>query len=226
MFGSGFDSTSHPLLVSKYPTNPRRIVKGQQIREARTGIILTNTISTPVASALFATPNHATLHPGREILLGLPERNFWKAAPDIASLGCMLSNYKSDVAREGFASALLWPNWESCSYDNGCALNCSDPQPVCGVACHQGTTSPFSIAISSAQDASNVIKWATANNVKLTIQNTGSSTTRVPALTIGAGAQLSSIYEVAGQQNVSAVLGACPTVGVAGGYLQAGGHAV
>ncbi|KAF8129982.1 hypothetical protein EV363DRAFT_1297144 [Boletus edulis] len=134
--------------------------------------------------------------------------------------------------REGFASALLWPNWESCSYDNGYALNCSDSQPVSGVACRQGTTPSFSIAISSAQDASNVIKWATANNVKLTIKilslthglnsvtcnlefvPKNSSTTRVPVLTIGAGAQLSSIYEVAGQQNVSAVLGACPTVGV------------
>ncbi|KAF8435327.1 hypothetical protein L210DRAFT_935128 [Boletus edulis BED1] len=106
---------------------------------------------------------------------------------------------------------------------------------VSGVACRQGTTPSFSIAISSAQDASNVIKWATANNVKLTIKilslthglnsvtcnlefvPKNSSTTRVPVLTIGAGAQLSSIYEVAGQQNVSAVLGACPTVGVAPG---------
>ncbi|KAF8554875.1 FAD-binding domain-containing protein [Imleria badia] len=171
----------------------------------------------------------------------------------------VLSNYKSDIAREAVASALLWPNWESCGYDDGCALNYSNPQPVSGETCYQGTTPPISIAISSAQDASNTIKWATANNVKLTIKNTGhdyfgrssgpsslqvlthglnsitynaefvpqgSSATPVPALILGAGAQLSSIYEFAGQQNVSAVLGACPTVGAAGGYFQGGGHGI
>ncbi|KAH0835910.1 hypothetical protein J3R83DRAFT_9806 [Lanmaoa asiatica] len=70
-------------------------------------------------------------------------------------------------------AALLWANWESCGYNNGCALNYSNPQPVSGETCHQGTTPPYSIAISSAQDASDIVKWATTYNVKLTIKNTG-----------------------------------------------------
>ncbi|KAG9309874.1 hypothetical protein JVU11DRAFT_9902 [Chiua virens] len=85
----------------------------------------------------------------------------------------VLSNYTNDNAREDIPSALLWANWESCGFDKGCALNYSNPQPVSGETCHQGTTPTYSIAISGAEDASIVVKWATAHNVKLTIKNTG-----------------------------------------------------
>lgn len=54
----------------------------------------------------------------------------------------------------------------------------------------------------------------------------GSTAAPVSALTIGAGAQLYNIYDYAGKMNFSAVLGACTTVGAAGGYLQGGGHGV
>ncbi|KAG1721265.1 uncharacterized protein EDB91DRAFT_1064471 [Suillus paluster] len=54
----------------------------------------------------------------------------------------------------------------------------------------------------------------------------GSSAAPVPALTFGAGAQLYNIYAYTGAMNISAVLGACTTVGAAGGYLQGGGHGV
>ncbi|KIJ66529.1 hypothetical protein HYDPIDRAFT_26869 [Hydnomerulius pinastri MD-312] len=171
----------------------------------------------------------------------------------------VLSNYNDDITRESIPSALLWPNWESCGYNNSCALNHTNPQIVNGSACNQGTTPPYSVPISSAQDASAIIKWAVANQVKLTIKNTGhdylgrsagpatlqvnthsldtmtyipdfvpqgSSATPVPALTIGAGAQLYNIYAYAEANNFSAVLGACSTVGAAGGYLQGGGHGV
>lgn len=53
----------------------------------------------------------------------------------------------------------------------------------------------------------------------------GSAAAPVPALTLGAGAQLHNIYAYAGMMNFSAVLGACTTVGAAG-YLQGGGHGV
>ncbi|KAG9309448.1 hypothetical protein JVU11DRAFT_10417 [Chiua virens] len=85
----------------------------------------------------------------------------------------VLSNYTNDNVREDIPSALLWANWESCGFDKGCALNYSNPQPVSGETCHQGTTPTYSIAISGAEDASIVVKWATAHNVKLTIKNTG-----------------------------------------------------
>ncbi|KAG9318947.1 hypothetical protein JVU11DRAFT_1062 [Chiua virens] len=92
---------------------------------------------------------------------------------DLVECQAVLSGYTNGNARESTPSALLWANWESCGYDNGCALNYSDPQPVSGRACHQGTTPPYSIAITSAEDASEVVRWASANNVKLTIKNTG-----------------------------------------------------
>ncbi|KAF8433267.1 hypothetical protein L210DRAFT_3763652 [Boletus edulis BED1] len=193
----------------------------------------------------------------------------------------VLSNYTNEHTRESIASALLWTNWESCGYDTGCALNYSDPQPVSGKHCHQGTTPPYGIAITSAEDASNVVKWAAAHNVKLTIKNTGvkyssachlsrvrlrlflllkvmttsvvppdlrpfrssptisavshillisfpqgSSVAPVPALKIGSGTQLETIYPVVEAYNVSAVLGGCLTVGAAGGFIQAGGYSI
>ena len=52
-------------------------------------------------------------------------------------------------------------------------MNYSNPQPMSGETCHQGSTPPYSIAISSAQDASDIVNWATTHNVMLTIKNTG-----------------------------------------------------
>ncbi|KAG6374632.1 hypothetical protein JVT61DRAFT_3996 [Boletus reticuloceps] len=150
----------------------------------------------------------------------------------------VLSNYTNEHTRESIASALLWTNWESCGYDNGCELNYSDPQPVSGKHCHQGTTPPYGIAITSAEDASNVVEWAAAHNVKLTIKNTGHDyigrssgpsnrlLPPVPALKIGSGTQLETIYPVVEAYNVSAVLGGCLTVGAAGGFIQAGGYSI
>ncbi|KAH7887250.1 hypothetical protein F5I97DRAFT_2007649 [Phlebopus sp. FC_14] len=171
----------------------------------------------------------------------------------------VLNNYNNDLTREGVPSALLWTNWESCGFDNGCPLNHSNPQLVSDGVCHQGTTPPYSISISSAEDASAIVKWTVAHKVKLTIKNTGhdylgrsagpsslqvnthalneitlipdfvpqgSSAPPVSAMKFGAGAQLYKIYEFAGKHNVSAVLGACTTVGAAGGWFQGGGHGV
>ncbi|KIJ69685.1 hypothetical protein HYDPIDRAFT_78799 [Hydnomerulius pinastri MD-312] len=171
----------------------------------------------------------------------------------------VISNYNNDLKREGVPAALLWPNWEACGFNNGCPLNHSDPQLVSDAVCHQGTTPPYSLSISSAEEASTIVKWATANKVKLTMKNTGhdylgrssgpstlqvnthgldeitfipefipqgSSAAPVPAMKFGAGAQLFNIYAFAGEHNVSAVLGACTTVGAAGGWFQGGGHGV
>ncbi|KAF9226960.1 FAD-binding domain-containing protein [Gyrodon lividus] len=174
----------------------------------------------------------------------------------------VLSNYNNDLTREGVPSALLWPNWEACGFNHGCPLNHSNPQLVSDAVCHQGTTPPYGISISSAQEASTIVKWATMNEVKLTIKNTGhdylgrssgpstlqvnthgldditfipkfvpqgSSAAPVPAMKFGAGAQLYNIYSFAGKNKVSAVLGACTTVGadpLAGGWFQGGGHGV
>ncbi|KAG2339377.1 FAD-binding domain-containing protein [Suillus weaverae] len=171
----------------------------------------------------------------------------------------VLTGYDNDTMRESIPAALLWANWEACGYGNGCPLNYSNPQIIHDQVCHQGTTPPYSVAISNASDASIVVKWAVKNKVKLTVKNTGhdylgrsaapstlqvnthtmddisyvpefvprgSAAASVPALTLGAGAQLYNIYAYAGAMNFSAVLGACTTVGAVGGFLQGGGHGV
>ncbi|KAG6373898.1 hypothetical protein JVT61DRAFT_6051 [Boletus reticuloceps] len=180
----------------------------------------------------------------------------------------VLSGYDNDTqacfqcivcCREAVPAALLWSNWESCGYGQGCALNYSNPQPISNATCYQGSTPPYSISILDAQDASIIVNWATAHNIKLTVKNTGhdylgrsaapstlqvnthlmdnlsyvpefvprgSDASPVPALTMGAGAQIYSIYNYAAEQNFTPVIGNCLTVGAAGGYLQGGGHSV
>ncbi|KIJ64523.1 hypothetical protein HYDPIDRAFT_28463 [Hydnomerulius pinastri MD-312] len=174
---------------------------------------------------------------------------------DDAECSEVLSGYRNDYARTRVPSALLWANWESCGYGNGCALKYPDAQAVDNSVCHQGTIPPYSFTISNAQDASDAVKLAIAKHVKLTVRNTGhdflgrsaapltlqvnthemqhleyvprfvpegSNNSPVPAITMGGGAQLSRVYKLAEEKNVSVVLGTCPTVG-AGGFLQAGG---
>ncbi|KAF9226963.1 hypothetical protein BS17DRAFT_765085 [Gyrodon lividus] len=178
----------------------------------------------------------------------------------------VLSDYRSDTARVQVPSALLWSNWEACGYGNGCALHYLDPQVVNDSVCHQSTIPPYSVSIMSAQDASAVVKWAVANNVKLTVKNTVISRTRLlvalcrpkdiasqhawdatyrilPNLFQKALRHLqcarlpwavvlscqklymNSVYTLAGDNNVSVVLGTCPTVGAGtAGFLQGGGH--
>ncbi|KIJ69686.1 hypothetical protein HYDPIDRAFT_104282 [Hydnomerulius pinastri MD-312] len=168
----------------------------------------------------------------------------------------VISGYDNDTVREQAPPALLWPNWEACGYESGCALNYSHPQVVNNAVCHQGAVPPYSVAIADAQDARAVVRWAVANKVKLTVKSTGhdflgrssgpwtlqvnthsmdsleyvpefvpqgSSAQPVTALTMGGGAQLHNIYVYAEEKNITAVLGACTTVG-APGFLQGGGH--
>ncbi|KAI9457167.1 hypothetical protein HD554DRAFT_2042408 [Boletus coccyginus] len=109
-----------------------------------------------ILDAPYAIPNYVTL-----------ESSSWPSASTWAALNSTLVGrlqaLRPWAARERTASALLWKNWESCGHDNG----------LSGKFCHQGTIPPYSIAISSAQDASDVVNWATTHNVKLTFKNTG-----------------------------------------------------
>ncbi|KAJ7347092.1 FAD-binding domain-containing protein [Mycena albidolilacea] len=60
-------------------------------------------------------------------------------------------------------------------------------------------------------------------NAKFTPQGCPAKTT-FPAATIGAGVQTAELYEYADQQGITIPGGACVSVGIAGGYLQGGGH--
>ncbi|KAJ6575616.1 FAD-binding domain-containing protein [Mycena vulgaris] len=50
------------------------------------------------------------------------------------------------------------------------------------------------------------------------------SRSTIPAVTTGAGIQTIELFEFADLHNITVPGGACPTVGIAGGYLQGGGH--
>ena len=100
---------------------------------------------------------------------GIQERHTGKLVHVLYATDAVLTPFQ----REAVPAALLWPNWESCGYDQGCALDYIDPQPISSATCHQGSTPPYSISILDAQDASIVTKWATVHNIKLTVKNTG-----------------------------------------------------
>ncbi|GBE81597.1 Uncharacterized FAD-linked [Sparassis crispa] len=92
---------------------------------------------------------------------------------DESSCQTVLSNYSSDTTREAHAAALLWDNWETCGYGDGCGLDVLDPKIVYNRTCEQGSIPPYSVQVSNAQEISAVVNWAVQNKVKTTVKNTG-----------------------------------------------------
>ncbi|KAM3081037.1 hypothetical protein ACMFMF_002952 [Clarireedia jacksonii] len=116
-----------------------------------------------------------------------------------------------------------------------------------------GNLASYAINISDARDVINGLEFAKKNNIRLTIKNTGhdylgrsagagslalwthnldeitfinysSPLYTGPAYRIGAGVEYINLYPVAGADGYRVVGGTCPTVGIAGGYTQGGGH--
>lgn len=54
----------------------------------------------------------------------------------------------------------------------------------------------------------------------------GGESGKGPAVTVGAGVQLFKLYRFCHEKNVTVVGGFSSTVGVAGGYIQGGGHSI
>ncbi len=52
----------------------------------------------------------------------------------------------------------------------------------------------------------------------------GGKTAEGPAVTVGAGVLLKPLYDAVAKHNVTVIAGSSHTVGIAGGYLQGGGH--
>ncbi|KAF8434533.1 hypothetical protein L210DRAFT_3649035 [Boletus edulis BED1] len=119
-----------------------------------------------VLQAPYAIPTFTSLSSG-----AWPSDSEWDSLN--RSVGGRLQALRPWAAREAVPAALLWSNWESCGYDQGCALNYSNPQPISDATCYQGSTPPYSISVLDAQDASMVVKWASAHNTKVTVKNTG-----------------------------------------------------
>ncbi|KAH7409764.1 hypothetical protein DE146DRAFT_604491 [Phaeosphaeria sp. MPI-PUGE-AT-0046c] len=121
-------------------------------------------------------------------------------------------------------------------------------------SCTLGGHVAYSVNASSIQKVREAIKFANKNNVRLVIRNTGhdylgkstgahalgiwtrymrsielvenwqSSLYTGPALKVGAGVESYEAFEFASSHNLMVVGGNCPTVGIAGGYTQGGGH--
>lgn len=119
--------------------------------------------------------------------------------------------------------------------------------------CVLGNIASYAINVSSSKDVIAGVKFAAANNIRLTIKNTGhdflgrsagqgslalwthnlknisffdytNGEYSGPAARVGAGIQGSEILAEAAAAGYRVVTGECSSVGVAGGYTQAGGH--
>ncbi|KAL2000899.1 hypothetical protein VTN02DRAFT_2487 [Thermoascus thermophilus] len=121
--------------------------------------------------------------------------------------------------------------------------------------CTLGNYAVYSINVSSAADIAAGLKFAEENNIRLVIKNTGHdflgrSTGRGslglwthnlksidfldyrsegytgPAIRMGAGVQGIDAYRAAHARGFRVIGGDCPSVGLAGGYTQGGGHSL
>ncbi|EFQ99475.1 6-hydroxy-D-nicotine oxidase [Nannizzia gypsea CBS 118893] len=130
-----------------------------------------------------------------------------------------------------------------------------DPFLSANTQCVTGTYVQYAVAATSTDDFQKTIAFAKDRNLRLVVRNTGhdffgkstgagalaiwtqgikdvtpmnyqSGAYTGPAMKIGAGVLGQEVYEVASQNNVVVVGGACPSVGIAGGYTQGGGHSL
>lgn len=128
-----------------------------------------------------------------------------------------------------------------------------DPFTEKSAGCVLGSYVQYAVNVSSAADVSAGIKFANDRNIRLVIRNTGhdynGKSTGAGALGLwmhnlkdieikdwsdkhytgkaikmGAGVQGGEAYKAADAEGLQVVGGECPTVGIAGGYTQGGGH--
>jgi hypothetical protein len=128
-----------------------------------------------------------------------------------------------------------------------------DPFTSKDAQCVVGTYVQYAVNATSALDYQNTIAFTKAHNIRLVIRNTGhdyngkstgagavaiwthhlkdmeiidynSQFYTGKAIKVGAGVQGFEADEIAHDNDVMVVTGNCPTVGIAGGYTQGGGH--
>ncbi|KAH7100359.1 hypothetical protein BKA62DRAFT_706794 [Auriculariales sp. MPI-PUGE-AT-0066] len=119
--------------------------------------------------------------------------------------------------------------------------------------CKQGSIPSYAVTVRNAADVAATLEFAKRHDIDVVIKNTGhdysgrssapgslslwthklksitlheSSVSGQIAVTFGAGVQWFEAYDFAEAHNVTVAGGFCPTVGVAGGFLQGGGHSL
>lgn len=132
--------------------------------------------------------------------------------------------------------------------------NTCNPWSSPDTPCTLGGEVVYSVNATSYIDIQETIKFSTQHNIRLVIRNTGhdylgkstgahalaiwtrhikgmehiekyeSSNYSGPAIKIGAGIESIEAFEFASSHNLMVVGGNCPTVGLAGGFSQGGGH--
>ncbi|KAJ4423365.1 hypothetical protein N0V82_001968 [Gnomoniopsis sp. IMI 355080] len=129
-----------------------------------------------------------------------------------------------------------------------------DPWTDRSLPCELGNMAPYAINISAPADVAAGLSFAHKNNIRVTIKNTGHDYTGKsvgkgslaiwthnlrdisvirnysqpwhtgPALKLGSGVRGYEAYKAAHDAGLRVVGGDCPTVGIAGGFIQGGGH--
>ncbi|OAQ98856.1 hypothetical protein LLEC1_01718 [Akanthomyces lecanii] len=140
--------------------------------------------------------------------------------------------------------SIMSPFWAN----NSCTPFTSPATP-----CQQGNYASYAINVGSAADVVAGLQFAKKQNIRVQVKNTGhdylgrstgqgslalwthnlktidflnytSARYNGPAAKLGAGVQAFEVYPKAAAQGLRVVGGFCPTVGIAGGYLQGAGH--
>ena len=130
--------------------------------------------------------------------------------------------------------------------------SCSPFSPI-ESACTLGNLASYAINVTNVDDITAGLRFATDYNIRLTVKNTGHDflgrsagegslalwTYNLksisfanysgpgytgPAIKLGAGVQAFEAYSAAADRGLRITSGICPTVGIAGGYVQGGGH--
>ena len=129
-----------------------------------------------------------------------------------------------------------------------------DPYTPKNGNCILGTYIDYAVNVTTAEDVQKTLAFVQQHNIRLTIRNTGhdyngksggASSLAIwthhlkkievlanytskhytgPAMNIGAGVQAFEAYNAAHTYHFRVVGGMCPSVGLAGGYTQGGGH--
>jgi FAD/FMN-containing dehydrogenase len=128
-----------------------------------------------------------------------------------------------------------------------------DPFTAKSVPCTLGNYVRYAVDVKTSSDVVAAVQFAAQHNIRFVIRNTGhdylgrstgagalsvwthhlkdisfqnwnDANYKGPAVTVGAGVQGFEIMAAARDRGLVVVGGECPTVGIAGGYTQGGGH--